>query len=338
MVLLPFLLTLAGLRCDRAPLEFSDGVRRADWVVSGEIVRITTLPLDREAHAELSRLADGLWPRSGVKVAEIAVERVFKGDPTVARLAFFAEPIDVCDESRATVGERGLFFLERDPWRDGLRAKLADACQSDVGAREVLDLGVGGAARLLDDVHEGRIVSDSGVCLQPPRGAKVTRLAHRTLLERAEVELALVETIEKQGKPLLELALTWSEAGDAPWRLKLNREGRVRIDGLARTEHDAFEHKLRLLHGLERALTVGELPANGASIAIVGPIRSAFELTLHANSGSRRYSIQIDPAAPASGDDTRLERIWTSLRSSFDFEPLPAEVARTFDVRRKRVR
>jgi hypothetical protein len=336
---LTFVLTVAAARCERVRFEFAEGVRSADTVVSGEVVRVLTLPLDVEALVELERISDGTWTHGGVKAAEIAVTRVFKGDPTLTKLVYFAERIDVCDESEGKVGDRGYFFLERGGWRDTFRAMLADECRSDLGVAEILDLGVGGAARVLEVVHDDKTLCDLGAHMRPPTDAKATKKVGRDeLFEPADIERAIVETVEKQRKPLLELALSWSAAGEAPWRLKMNREGRVRIDGLAQAAGGAFECKLARLYDLTRVLPAGELPENGSSIAVKGATRCAFELTLHASSGPRTYTIQVDPAAPAASDGARLEGIWLALRRSFDFEPLPAEVVRTFDVQQKHAR
>mgnify|MGYP001462184376 CR=1 FL=1 len=335
---LTLVLAATAARCDRVAFDFAEGVRSADTIVSGEVVRVVTLPLDAQALAELERIGDGTWTHGGVKVAEIAVTRVFKGDPKLTKLVYFAERIGVCDESEGKAGDRGYFFLERGEWRETLRARLAGECRSELGVAEILDLGVGGAARVLEVVHDGKTLCDPGGLMQPPLGAKATKVGRDELFEPADIERAIVETVDKQRKPLLELALSWSEAGETPWRLKLNREGRVRIDGLAKAAGGAFECKLAFLRDLERVLPVGELPENGSSIAVKGTARCAFELTLHASGGPRTYTIQVDPAAPAATESARLERIWLALRRSFDFEPLPAEVVRTFDVRQKRVR
>lgn len=85
-------------------------------------------------------MGDEPWNEPGVKAPEIAVERVFKGDPNATTIAFIAQPIDVCDESSASSGDRGLFFLGCDPWRSGLRAMLADACRRELLER-VLTVG-----------------------------------------------------------------------------------------------------------------------------------------------------------------------------------------------------
>jgi hypothetical protein len=338
LTFLSLVLAVAAARCERVPFEFAEGVRSADTIVCGEVVRVLALPLDAEALAELERIGGDPWTHGGVKVAEIAVTRVFKGDPTLTKLVCFAERIDVCDESDGKVGDRGYFFLERDGWRDPLRALLADECRSELGVAAILDLGVGGAARVLEVVHDDKTLCDLGAHMRPPTVAKATKVGRDELFEPADIERAIVETVEKQRKPLLELALSWSAAGEAPWRLRMNREGRVRIDGLAATAGGAFECKLAFLRELERVLPAGELPENGSSIAVKGATRCAFELTLHASSGPRTYTIQVDPAAPAASEGARLEGIWLGLRRSFDFEPLPAEVVRTFDVQQKRAR
>lgn len=325
-------------RCERVRFEFAEGVRSADTIVSGEVVRVVTLPLDAQAREELSSLGGDSWTGPGVQVAEIAVARVFKGDPTLTKLVYFAERMETCDESTGKVGERGYFFLERRGWRDTFRALLSDDCRRETGLSEIHDLGVLGAARVLEVVHDDRTSCELGAHMRTPTDAKATKIGRNELFEPADIERAIVESVEKQRRPLLELALSWSEAGDRPWSLKLNREGRVRVVGLAQTAGGAFESKLRRMHDLARVLPVGELPENGSSIAVNGPTRCAFELTLLASSGPRTYTIQVDPAAPAAIEGSRLEQIWLGLRRSFDFEPLPAEVVRTFDVRQTRGR
>ena len=136
-MLIPLLALLGGAhRAEVASIELENLVRLSDLVVVGQVIDVRTV----------SRGIPDL------PIAEVRVDTVLKGSPETSRALFVAAGSWTCDTTEAVRGERGLFFLRREPEKEQLRRAVEDA----FGPGELLRVQWSGRGRMpLRDV-DGR--------------------------------------------------------------------------------------------------------------------------------------------------------------------------------------
>jgi hypothetical protein len=77
---------------DAGTIKLAEMVKYSDLIVVGKVVNARV---------------------NGKRIAELAVSRTLKGDPSLKRIRFYAGPSWACDVSEAVEGETGIFFLQR---------------------------------------------------------------------------------------------------------------------------------------------------------------------------------------------------------------------------------
>jgi len=309
-----------------APIELVDATAAADLIVRGRIARVVTLPCAEEPSE---------WFSGGLVVAEIAVERVLKGDPSVKRALYLAQPTWICDATSGAVGDKGLFLLEASGRWDAHRQRTNGAFEREWNDGELLDLVASGQGKYLEREHEGRTyLTDRGVTA--PKDLPVLKVGYHDLIEPSVLERYVTDLVAKQSKPLLSLEQLDASVA-APWRLDMTRDGALALTpapaGLAR--RPKCDDRKRL----EDALMLSAIPASSEPIEVRGTTRAAFRLTLHAKDGPQTFEVRIVPdTRPTTDGEQRMNLVWSALRSSLEDVELPDDVRSSLSLgaRRKR--
>lgn len=334
---------------DAERVDLVEAVRAADVAVRGEVLSLRYVPVGPGAVSDLSSGCIETYA-DGVQLAEVAVLHEFKGLDDVARTRVASqEPptrslwvrLPLAPSSELEVGSTAVWLLERSDTSCGVRdgrgmedEPVNAALRREVGAEFVFKVGAWGRGVLLEstDSKGARIGGLQRFVLPPELTCEQSDGVVAPL--RVELERVLVDRIEKQSQPLLELALLPEPGQVDAWRLHLRRDGRVRIEGLPEADAARCPLKLRSMTGLAEALLDGELPPQHSAARIRGAKVARYELTLHARDGLRRSTVHVDPSAAESDADGRLASIWSALVHELHARTLPEPIERALDLPR----
>lgn len=334
---------------DAERVDLVEAVRAADVAVRGEVLSLRYVPVGPDAVSDLSSGCIETYA-DGVQLAEVAVLHEFKGLDDVARTRVASqEPptrslwvrLPLAPSRELEVGSTAVWLLERSDTSCGVRdgrgtedEPVNAALRREVGAESVFKVGAWGRGVLLEltDSTGARIGGLQRFVLPPELTGARPDGAVPPL--RVELERVLVDRIAKQARPLLELALLPAPGRADAWRLHLRRDGRVRVDGLPEADAARCPLKLRNMAGLADALLAGDLPPQHSAARIRGAKAARYELTLHARDGLRRYTVHVEPDAPANETDRRLASIWSALVFELHARTLPEPIERALDLPR----
>lgn len=137
-----------------APISLEGLALYADCIVVGHVSRVVCVGEDGEILPASLDVQGAARCSEARTIAEVAVQRVLRGDPAVARVWYFAEGTWTCDVTQAVLGERALFFLTQ--------AGAEPAAEKQLEAEDELT----GGQPLLRDAWAGRgrmpIASEDG--------------------------------------------------------------------------------------------------------------------------------------------------------------------------------
>jgi hypothetical protein len=345
LLALAFVASLSVSTPDADRVDLVEAVRAADVAVHGEVLSLRYVPVGPGAVSDMSSGCIETYA-DGVQLAEVAVLREFKGldDVDRTRVASHEPPtrslwvrLPLAPSRELEVGSTAVWLLERSDTSCGVRDERASedepvnaALRREVGADSVFKVGAWGRGVLLEsnDSTGARIGGLQRFVLPPELTA--ARPDGAVLPLRVELERVLVDRIERQAQPLLELALLPAPGQADAWRLHLRRDGRVRIEGLPESDAAPCPLKLRSMTGLAAALLDGDLPPQHSAARIRGAKAARYELTLHTRDGLRRYTVHVEPDAPENESDGRLASVWSALVSAVGVESrsIPTTVRR----------
>jgi hypothetical protein len=327
------LATVAAAPAKVAPIRFEDLVRYSDLVVVGSVVRIETLDSHARPGTDPGLLFDRLPPK--VPFAELAVQRVLKGEPSVERVVYLATGTWTCDITTAELGERVLLFLSKEEGSKLIVPELRAEVAAQFPGSTTANILWSGRGRMPVDVrNEGEFATywEGDVILpedfpsvagpEPEydfiRSARVSDFAQRIqgLLESQRATWVRASVTEPRGDSLAwDLDIAW----DLGVRLVIHEAAGDR-EALFRL---TLEQTLELQHALRQ---------------IGRPVRESF------GSGTPRLGVRtlsiLDPEAPLTTslhllDDRTLDpagwrevsevlELWTRLRGYFE-EPTCAD-------------
>lgn len=335
---------------DADKVDLVQAVRAADVAVRGEVLSVRYEPVGPGAVSDMSSGCIETYA-DGVQLAEVAVLHEFKGldDVDRTRVASHEPPtrslwvrLPLAPSRELEVGSTAVWLLERSDTSCGVRdgrgsedEPVNAALRREVGAEPVFKIGAWGRGVLLEstDSKGARIGGLQRFVLPPELTCEQSDGVVAPL--RVELERVLVDRIEKQSQPLLELALLPERGQADAWRLQLRRDGRVRIEGLPEAEATLCPLKLRSMAGLAYALLDGDLPPQHSAARIRGAKVARYELTLHTRDGLRRYTFHVEPGAPNIEADGRLASIWSALVYELHARTLPKPIERALSLPRK---
>jgi len=325
---------------------------RSDFVVLGRVEKIVSLRREVPLSSFSRISSNDLWRLDPhVPVAEVSVSRVFRGPPATQSLLYLACSTWICDTTQANPGEEALFFLRRTDVLAGAGPTFDAELATTFGAREVLSVNLAGRGRMPLRVVDGRTHVDYWEDVVPPgnvtttEGPEPERASFVRSMDLDDVSRTLDGYRQLRDSPILTAQALRRSTEEQSWDLHVAEDGSSRV--IVHGPAESMDRPCVPSRDRERFFRME--PADLDSLLVLLEGTWAWELPRHIGRsvpGSGRHRrLRIvnrpgwqDPTIPATGravgilvidDDwmadplrrawtTRLLRIWSRLRGSFD--------------------
>ena len=161
-----------------APIALEDLILLADAIVVGQVARVVCVGPDGEVEPAAVDAHGAARCSDARTVAEVAVERVLRGDPYGKRIWYLAESTWTCDVTDAEPGERALFFLMQSGGRLA-REEQREAQAELTSGQPVLHVAWSGRGIMPLSTQDGEERITSWGTVVPPEELAVAALPDR---------------------------------------------------------------------------------------------------------------------------------------------------------------